>query len=681
MEFVNPGFLFGLLAVSIPVIIHLFNFRRYKKLYFTNVSFIKELKLQTQKQSKLKHLLVLLMRILAIAAIVMAFAQPFIPYSDKPIQHFGQNAVSIYLDNSFSEESESGKGTVLDAAKEKTKEIVSVYKSSDIFQLLTNDFEARHQRFVSRDEFLSMVDEVKLSPVVKTIPEVMSRQSDLFSKQAAKIRTAYEISDFQKGVMNGDFRTPDTTVNTYFVLLKSLNQNNLYIDSCWFEAPVQQAGQSVKLKVKITNSSGDSFEKIPVRLKVNGQQKALASVDLKPNADAEVTLPYTNYETGIQYGEVEITDYPVTFDDNFFFTYNVASLTTILSINGKDENKWLDALFKNDSSFLFRNVKENNIDYSSLSSYQMIILNELGSISTGLGQEIQQFVKNGGTLVVLPSDNIDFNSYRVFLNELKSGFYTEADTSDTRISEVNFEHPLFSDVFDKIPENIDLPVVFKSYTIQVETKSRLDVLMRMQNGRIFLCQQPFGSGRVFLFAVPFETSFSNFPKHAIFVPTLYKMAISSLTEDPLYYTIGKNNVIGVNNADIGSDDVFHIKSLNSDFEFIPEHRKVNIHCDIYPHGQIVQAGNYTLSVGDKPLKGLAFNYDRSESVMQFFTADELRNFIIDHKLKNTQVIDTPDKPFVQTLTEMSQGTRLWKWFVMLALLFLLGESLLLRFWK
>ena len=117
MEFVNPGFLYGLLAVAVPVIIHLFNFRRFKKVYFTNVAFIKELKQETQKQSRFKHLLVLLMRMLAIAAIVMAFARPFIPAENNLINPDSQNLVSIYLDNSFSMEAESEQGTMLDAAR------------------------------------------------------------------------------------------------------------------------------------------------------------------------------------------------------------------------------------------------------------------------------------------------------------------------------------------------------------------------------------------------------------------------------------------------------------------------------------------------------------------------------------------------------------------------------------
>ena len=76
MEFLYPGFLLALLALAIPIILHLFYFRRFKKVYFTNVRFLKEVKEQTSARSKLRNLLVLLMRLLAVAMLVFAFAQP-----------------------------------------------------------------------------------------------------------------------------------------------------------------------------------------------------------------------------------------------------------------------------------------------------------------------------------------------------------------------------------------------------------------------------------------------------------------------------------------------------------------------------------------------------------------------------------------------------------------------------
>jgi hypothetical protein len=153
MSFVNPWFLFALTALAIPVIIHLFNFRKFKKIYFTNVRFIAEIKQETKKRSQLKHLLILLMRLLAIACLVIAFAKPYIP---SPLQHkkfTGRQAISVYIDNSFSMEALSTGGRLLDLAKTKAREIANAYNPSDLYQVLTNDFEGIHQRFVNRDEF------------------------------------------------------------------------------------------------------------------------------------------------------------------------------------------------------------------------------------------------------------------------------------------------------------------------------------------------------------------------------------------------------------------------------------------------------------------------------------------------------------------------------------------------
>ena len=681
MQFVNPGFLYGLFAVSIPIIIHLFNFRRFKKVYFTNVKFIRELKQQTQKQSKLKHLLVLLLRILAIAAIVFAFAQPYIPVSQNIIKPNEKNAVSIYIDNSFSMQAESDKGTLLDKVKDKALEIASVYKSSDLFQLLTNDFEGGHQRFVSRDEFINLVEEVGISPVVKTIPEIITRQEDLFSVNPAKVKTAYFISDFQKSIFTEDLSIEDSLLNVYLIPVEALNSDNLYIDSCWFTAPVQQVNQNVELKVRIRNSSGNDYEKIPVKLKINGQQKAVASFDIKPDSEALIKLPYTNYETGIQYGELEITDYPISFDDKFYFSYNVSPVIPVLCINGNGENVYLNSLFKNDTSFLFRNIEKGNIDYSDFVSFRLIILNEPDNISSGLIQELNRFVANGGSIMILPSENINFESYKDLMSSLETGYYVELDTTDTKVSFINLEHPLYVDVFDEIPENIDLPVVFKSYVLSERTHSKQESLLELQNGNNFLKTQYYKNGKVYVFAAPFQTDFSNFPKHAIFVPTLYKIAVSSALDDKLNYTIGENELIRISNVRLSGDNVFRIRSNESDFEFIPEHRRINSHLDIFTHGQVTYAGNYFLYEDDVPLKGISFNYDNKESELTFFTVEEIKEILNGAGINNIKVLESKDKPFVQTLSELSQGKKLWKWFMIFALAFLLAEVLLLRFWK
>ncbi len=161
MNFLYPGFLFALLTVAIPVIIHLFNFRKFKKVYFSNVAFLKEVKEQNSSREKVKNLLILLCRILAIVFLVLAFARPFLPSGSKIDQNRG-NIVSIYIDNSYSMEAVNKEGSLLDEAKRKAKEIVKAFQINDRFQLLTNDFEGKHQRLLNGDELLQAVDEVKI---------------------------------------------------------------------------------------------------------------------------------------------------------------------------------------------------------------------------------------------------------------------------------------------------------------------------------------------------------------------------------------------------------------------------------------------------------------------------------------------------------------------------------------
>ena len=208
MQFIYPNILFGLLAVLIPIAIHLFNFRKYKKVYFSNVRLLIQFQLRTRKQSQLLHYLVLATRILSIVFLVIAFAQPFIPLDSN--MNLGKvNAVSVFIDNSFSMETSGDEGRIIDEARNKAVRIASAFDADDRFQLLTNDFEGRHQRFVSRDEFIQSVRETTISPAVRTLAEINSRQRDLFYRQRATSAVSYIISDFQQSTLLT--KLPDST--------------------------------------------------------------------------------------------------------------------------------------------------------------------------------------------------------------------------------------------------------------------------------------------------------------------------------------------------------------------------------------------------------------------------------------------------------------------------------------
>ncbi|OYT13898.1 MAG: hypothetical protein B6I19_02690 [Bacteroidetes bacterium 4572_114] len=681
MQFVNPLFLFGLFAIAIPIIIHLFNFRKFQKVYFTNVEFIEELKQQTQKQSQLKHLIILLLRILAITALVLAFAQPYIPVTEDEVIHDSQAQVSIFVDNSFSMEAASQDGILLDKAIQDARDISFAYKSSDLFQLLTNDFEGKHQRYVSRDEFLEILDEVEISSVTRLLSEVYNRQADLFLESKPGNYTSYIISDFQNSISDFENIEADSSIRLFLIPVEATDKNNLYIDSIWFSSPVQRMNQLVKLNVRIKNASENDFEKIPVKLMMNDQQRAIASFDLNAGEEVVVEMPYTNNKTGIQFGKLEITDFPITYDDAFYFTYEVKNEIPILSISKNEEgDEYLNSLFGKDSAFAFYQLPENRLDYSSFNNFNMIILDKPDNISSGLSQGLSRFANNGGSVLVIPGTNIDFDNYMEFLLNLNSPYYTSVDTFQTKVSDINLQSQVFEDVFESMPENIDLPKVQKHYIIKRQTNSMFETLLQMQNGNIFLGAVPVGLGMVYILASPLDTEWSNFPKHAIFVPALYKIALLSNPGNKLFYTIGNNQNIVIRNTALNGDKVFKIVSMDQQFEVIPEFQNLNSQINI-SNNRISKAGNYTIDVADRQLAGVAFNYNRIESNLDNLDSQALEKRIKDTGLQNTSIISSTERSLSTVITQLNKGYQLWKTFIILVLVFLLGEVILLRFWK
>lgn len=709
MQFLYPQFLFALIAVSIPVAIHLFNFRRFKKIYFSDIRFLKEVKQETRHRNRLKHLLVLLSRILAVSFLVFAFAQPYLPANNKNIQA-GQQAISVYVDNSFSMENVSKNGNLFDEAKNAAREIALAHSPTDLFQLLTNDFKGKHQRLVSREDFLALLDEIKISPAVKKFSEVTARQYDALNKadlprtegRGTKNKRTFLISDFQKSVSDFQNIKEDSSVKTVLLLVSANQQNNLYIDSCWFESPVHQIGQTEKLYVRIKNHSEQPIENVSIKLFINEQQKSPASFSITSEETKIIPLSFAIKESGFQEGRIEITDYPVTYDDIFYFSFSVEKNISVTCISvafpplekakGEGGVKPIQSLFGKDSLFILTMQDEKRIDYSALSSQQMIILCELKSISSGLADEVKRFVQNGGSLMVFPPAEMDTSSYKNFLSSLGTNFYLHEDTADTKVDWLNAESEIFSDVFEqpdseekkRKAENMDLPIVHSYYTQTRFQRTSEEVLLKIRNGNTFFSKYLFGKGKVYLSAVPLSALWSNLAEHAIFVPLLYKIAFHSQPLQELFYTIGKNIPIEVATKEYPDryrdEEPFRIRGEDG-FEFIPESKMVNEKNVIFENGQIRKAGNYKLVKKKEICKSISFNYDRKESDLSRYTPDELLALCEKNALGNFSLIDSENKNISKVLAELHQGKKLWKWCIALVIFFLAVETLLIRLWK
>ena len=264
------------------------------------------------------------------------------------------------------------------------------------------------------------------------------------------------------------------------------------------------------------------------------------------------------------------------------------------------------------------------------------------------------------------------------------------DTTNLKTQSINFENGLYEGVFDKIDQRMDLPKVFESFEFTKATNNNSQTIVQLQNGQFLVSLSNLGSGKVYLFAIPSDETSSNLLKHALFVPTLIKMSILSLKPSPVYYITAINEVITLNRTSNFSEKPLHIlkddgslesQNVNKKIDIIPEHRLQNNATVLFTQNQITEAGYYKVEENNMPLKDLAFNYNRKESDMYFMNQEDLQKQIDENGLKNIEIITADEKMITNTLQDVNEGKKLWKLFLILALIFLLSEIIIIRVFK
>ncbi len=673
MQFVFPFFLFALAAIAIPVIVHLFNFRRYKTVYFSNVKFLREVELETSSRNRIKHFLVLAARTLALLFLVLAFAQPYIPSKNNNVST-GRKYVSIYLDNSYSMNAVSDGRSLFDKAKIASKEIARNYSADDEFQLLTNDFEGKHQRLVGKEEFISMVDELEISPAVRNLSEITKRQRDALSRENGKNQIAYLLSDFQKGMGNLSI---DSSVAYNLVALAADAQANVYIDTVWFNEPVQLLNQPAKLIVKISNSGEKAVENNRLVLKLNNQTKSMADFSVAANSFIYDTMNFVLNQPNWNKAELQIQDYPISYDDNYFLAFKVIEKIKVLSLSENRSNQFLDALFKDQAEFDYTASLVSNFDANSLNGNQLVILDNHRSISSSLAASINSFVTDGGAVAVFPADKCDMESYNRFLNNLQANSIAAFSEQAQDLAGINLQQNIFKDVFERIPENMNLPHVKKYYQFTRSTASNEETILTLKDGNSFLSRYPHGSGSLYICGSPLDQNFSELPVHAIFVPMLYKMAVLNIRSGNISYFIGDKTRIEADAKKVSGEKVYKIKGEN--MEFIPEQFEMGNKMLLGLNEQIKKSGFYQVGLENSDSSDLlALNFDRKESDMKFSTASQLKE---QYPQLNINVVNGANAEVATVVKELNKGTSLWKLCLILTLLFLAIEIALLRFWK
>ena len=680
MVFTHPAFLWGLLAVAIPIVVHLFSFRRYRKVYFSNVERLVELHTEQRRRSTLKQWLVLAMRILAVVFLVLAFAQPVIPTADKGGHlRTGGSVVSLYVDNSFSMANADADGSLLDAARQKVREVVDAYSVSDRFQLITNDMKGVEMRWLNRDELLTALDELSASSAAPLMSEVAARQIDFMrqvSSASAHNRNAYIISDFQQSTADLDALPSDSTVLFTLVPLSAVEADNLYVDSVVLDAPAYFTGGAVNVEAVLRNSGSRDIEKVPVKLLVDGHERAVATVDISAGGTTRAALRFTLDHAGWVDGCISIEDYPVTFDDSYYFSFRVGDRIRILEIDGGQPNASLQRLFAADSSVDYRQASRLQHD---LTQYDFVILNEVRSLVSGEVQQLAQWVTEGGSLLAVPSPDGEVENLNALLQSLQAPQLDRWVKRTVKANGVDYTNALYRGVFSGRNEEMEMPSVQGHYTYARSQAIRQSVITLADGGDL-LSVTPAGEGRLYLFTMPLSAASTDLVNQALFVPTLYNMALYSRPLPPASYTLGGADPILLQ----GSYDLNSRPpelTDGSDFRLLPDVRSVGGRQQLVLHGELVRDGIYTLAEAARPNDGehLAFNYSRRESQMTFLDRTAIARAV--EGRDGYTLVRNSDKPLTGELMARDGGRPLWRLCILLVLIVLATETVILKLKK
>ena len=673
MNFLYPYFLIAGIAIAAPIIIHLFNFKKYKKVFFPDIRFLKEIQEQTQKSSKLKHLLILISMILAILFLVLAFAQPFFK-NDKENLKNTPKAISIYIDNSFSMSIEKNGLSVLDIAKAKAREIIQKLNETDKVQILTNDFGFSENKFLEKNEALRFLSTILISPKTKKPYSILEKQKQLLSNESAFQKQIIYISDFQKSSFPLETQTDDS-IKKYFVIANNQATNNISLDTAYFESASIAMNEENIIKVKIKNNSDEEVS-TTLNLNVNHQLKNVLNVHLKPKENIVDEIKYTPSNAGTQNIQLYINDYPMTFDDTFYVSAKINANYAVAILNQNNTNAYLSSVFKPSSQFKADHFQISNFNQNILSNYSLIILNSISFLSEPQANALNQYLTNGGSVLCFAPTNNQTGNINSFLGKTASCSYNRFDTSKMYVSNFAKSHEIFRDLFVKIPDNIDLPIAFNHFDINSNSLSSEQKLFSFSNGASFLSVFNVGNGKLYVCASSAESNSSTFPKSYWFLPLIYKMAYSSTPNTINALSINKNPQLLVPNNKINDKTVYHL--INQNFDAIPEQRAYGNKMLININNAITQAGFYTLKQANaNDTLSIAINYDREESDLNYWTLDELKK---SNHLKNAEWI-AANANLSDTIFSLQSGMPLWKICIILVLLFLLIEIGLIRFMK
>ncbi len=702
MTFLSPLFLLGLSAAAIPLIIHLFNFRKPQTIRFSSLAFLHELEKSTMRRVRIKQWLLLALRILAIALLVLAFARPVATGGIAgALAENGKISRAIIMDNSMSMTLRDDSGVYLDQEKRVANRLVQTLGNGDeAFIIPTISMRTGYPGYLSTSAAERAVHRIESIPGTGILSTAISRAGRALSGSANPNRELFILTDMQESTLVDSLQVDmDPDVSIFLIPIGTRHHENVAISDIQVISRILSVGQPVGLEIQLENNGERPATDLLISVFLDDERVAQSSVDVGPDRRVTVPIAVTPRQTGWLRGNIQIDDGSYPHDDSRSFTLFVPRQRKILLVEGEGTNQsLLELALRADLDdgavgFSVQVVTASGLARQTMEAFDAVILSGVHQFSTGERASITRYVAGGGGVLIYPGEDMDLTSYNEVLDDLGGGDIIEIiggkeeDSTVGQLESIDFGHPIFDGMFEESAVrqgiSIEQPLVYRAIDYR-PGGGQEDALIRLSGGRPFLEEIRTGAGSLLLYAVSVDSGWSEFPVRGLFIPLLYRS---------LHYLSASSSVTG-ESFDAGAAASVRIPGLidtedilvedDAEEVFSPVIRRIPGAVLLSVEPGILTPGIYDIRVRGDIIRSISVHDTENESRLRGGTPETTATVLSEKVHRPVRVLalaSQPEEEFAERLREIRSGVELWNVFLMLALVSLIAEMILEKTWR
>lgn len=704
MDFLNPFFLLGLLAVALPVIIHLINLRRPQKVSFSTLSFFNELRKSTIRRIRIKQYLLMALRALAILFLALALARPFLPPTlTGSISSSESKSVAILIDNSASMNRVGSSGPLIDQAKEVAGRIIRNAQSGDKFLIeTTNDNDRTNMDFLKDVKALEIINEISATSSADYTKEKFREVYEQLQNTPESQALIYVISDGQASQLQDleDLELAsdegEKQVSVQLINLEDAKQQNIAVRSVSLKSQMLSGGSPITLAAEVENTGDAAVANQFVSLEVEGELSGQHETSLQPGESKELLFQLVPETTGDISGQILLEGDEVDYDNIHYFSIRIPETRSILLINDEQEQSSfssyltpaLEAARETNAQLSFEEVQVADVDQSRWIDYDAVILDGLKEIPEYWFQDLRQYVQDGGGIIFFPSEQGEIQNYNRFFSLFNAGNFDDvigeyaSFRSVVEMAELEEGHAVLDELFTKEEDeeiNVELPSLFYYYHYQDPSNLGALNLLEAANGDPLLSEQQFGQGVLLLSTLGADPGWSNFPVNPLFAPFYYRTV--------LYASSSENgglqqHLLGQPFEWEGTIEDSEVTLQINGTEYKPDLQRRAEGVQIEYSGREWKPGILTINAGDQNYK-ISANLDITESRFGTLEESQWQSFF-NEPINVNEMISARDlsaESLDDKLNTAVFGKEIWNWFVWIALFFLITETMVSRLYK